>query len=153
MTLRRTGLVAMTLCRFVRIPGTVFLIGATLNFPWEMAQAPLYAPMGTLGQATWRCFRASLGDGVLVLLVWMTGAMIFRSSAWFGGSSKARLAFASIVGLGLATLVELWGLQTQRWSYGSRMPLVPGLAIGLVPLAQMAALVPLTLALTRKIAR
>ena len=93
------------------------------------------------------------GDGVLVLMVWMPGAMIFRSSAWFEGSSKARLAFASVVGLGLATLVELWGLQTQRWSYGSRMPLVPGSAIGLVPLAQMAALVPLTLALTRKIAR
>lgn len=141
----------MVLPRFVRIPGAVFLISVALNFAWEMAQAPLYTPMGTFWQATWRCFTASLGDGGLVLLVWMTGAMIFLSSAWFGGRSKGRLVFASSVGVGLAVLVELWGLQTQRWSYGSRMPLVPGTAIGLVPLAQMAALVPLTFALTRRI--
>jgi hypothetical protein len=138
--------------RLVRLPGTVFLISVALNFLWEMAQAPLYAPMGTSWQATWRCFRASLGDGVLVLLVWMAGAMMFRSSAWFVHSSKARLTFASGVGLGLAVVVEVWGLQTQRWSYDSRMPLVPGTAIGLVPLAQMAALVPLTFVLTRRVA-
>ena len=128
--------------RLVRRPGTVFLISVALNFVWEMAQAPLYALMGTSWQATWRCFRASLGDGVLVLLVWMAGAMMFRSSAWFEGSSKARLAFASTVGLGLSVLVEVWGLQTQRWSYGSRMPLVPGTVIGLVPLVRWPLLCP-----------
>jgi hypothetical protein len=138
--------------RIVRLPRTVFLISVALNFVWEMAQAPLYASMGTLWWATWRCFRASLGDGLLALLVWMTGAMMFRSPAWFVRQSKARLAFASSVGLGLAVVVEIWGLQTQRWSYSSRMPLVPGTMIGLAPLAQMAALVPLTFVLTRKIA-
>ncbi len=138
--------------RIARLPGTVFLIGIALNFVWEMAQAPLYAPMGTFWRATWRCFRASLGDGVLVLLVWMTGAMMFNSSAWFVRSSKARLAFGSSLGLGLAVLIELWGLQTQRWTYGSGMPVVPGTAIGLAPLVQMAALVPLTFVLTRRIA-
>jgi hypothetical protein len=136
--------------RILRLPGTVFLISVPLNFAWEMAQAPLYAPMGTLWRATWRCFRASLADGVLV--VWMTGTMMFRSSAWFVRSSKARVAFAISLGLGLALVVELWGLQTQRWSYGSRMPLLPGTAIGVVPLVQMVALVPLTFVLTRRIA-
>jgi hypothetical protein len=84
----------------------VFLIGIALNFVWEMVQAPPYAPMGPFWRATWRCFRASLGDGVLVLLVWVTGGMLFNSSAWFVRSSKARLAFGSSLGLGLAVLIE-----------------------------------------------
>ena len=46
-----------------------FLWAVTLNFAWEMAQAPFCESMGTVWQATRRCFVASLGDGVLILLV------------------------------------------------------------------------------------
>lgn len=137
--------------RGIRLAAIVFVVGVTLNYAWEMAQAPLYAPMGTFWQATWRCFEASLGDGVLVLVVLLTGTMVFRSGAWVVSGSRSRLAFSSGVGLSLAVLVELWGLHTQRWVYAASMPLVPGTAIGLVPLAQMAVLVPLTFGLTRKV--
>ena len=130
--------------RGVQRVAVVFAVGVILNFMWEMAQAPLYAPMGSLREATWRCFKASLGDGVLILAVVAAGVLVFRSGAWFLRMSKVRLAFASGVGLVLGVLVELWGLNAGRWTYGPLMPRVPGTSLGLVPLAQMAVLVPLT---------
>jgi hypothetical protein len=129
----------------------VYITGVILNFAWEMAQAPLYASMGTFWPATWRCFKASLGDGVVILAVWLLGATRFGSATWFLRRSVQRVAFAAGVGVSLAILVELWGLQTARWSYGSHMPLVPGTPIAIVPLAQMAVLVPLTFEFTRRI--
>ena len=122
----------------------VFGVGVILNFIWEMAQAPLYGPMGSFWEATWRCLKAGVGDGVLILAVLFAGALVFRSNAWFLRMSKVRFAFASGVGLFVAVLIELWGLNAGRWTYGPRMPLAPGTSLGLVPLAQMAVLVPLT---------
>lgn len=55
----------------------LYVIAVALNFAWEMAQAPLYGPMGTLVQASRRCFVASLGDGVLMLGVVLIGYVVF----------------------------------------------------------------------------
>lgn len=130
--------------RNARRAATVFGVGVILNFIWEMAQAPLYRPMGSFWEATWRCFNASLGDGVLVIAVWLAGGGLFGSTTWFLRLSTGRLAFATGAGLCVAVLIELWGLQAGRWSYTQHMPLVPGTLLGVVPLAQMAVLVPLT---------
>ena len=65
--------------------------------------------------------------------------------------SSPCLVFGSAIGVGIAILVELWGLQTGRWVYTPHMPVIPGTPIGVVPLAQMAILVPLTFRLTHKL--
>ena len=135
---------------YVPVASTVFAIAVPLNFVWEMVQAPLYAPMGTFWEATWRCFGASLGDGLLILVVWLTGVIVFRSEVWFSRPSAGRLAFPAGVGLGLAILVETWGLEMGRWAYGPHMPILPGTSIGIVPLLQMTVLAPLTLRLAGK---
>ena len=139
--------------RTLRLVALVSVIAVSLNFVREMAQAPLYAPMGTFWQATWRCFRASLGDGLLILVVWLAGAILFRSGNWFVRDSTGPLAFGAAAGLVLAILVETWGLETGRWAYGSRMPILLGTTMGIVPLAQMAVLAPFTLWLARRSAR
>jgi len=126
-----------------------FVAAVALNFGWEMAQARLYEPMGTVWEATRRCFVASLGDGLTILLVVATGAVLFRSSRWFVEPTLARYAFAALVGLIFAVAIELWGLATGRWSYQVHMPRVPGTVVGIVPLAQMVILTPLTLWLAR----
>ena len=45
------------------------LVAAAFNFVWEIGQSPLFAPMGGWFSGTWRCFVASLGDGVIVLVL------------------------------------------------------------------------------------
>jgi hypothetical protein len=127
----------------------VFAIAVPLNFAWEMAQAPLYRPMGTFWQGTWRCFVASLGDGLMVLMIVAVGSIVFRSALWYAQLPPHRMLFAAAGGIALAVAVELWALQTGRWSYRPPMPMLPGTGIAIVPLAQMALLVPVTLRLTR----
>lgn len=122
-----------------------FAVAVTLNFVWEMAQASLYEPMGTFWQATRRCFVANPGDGVLILLVVAAGSAVFKSPRWFVAPKTARLLFATAAGMVLALAIEWWGLRSGRWQYNPLMPMLPGTQFGLVPLAQMAILTPLTL--------
>lgn len=114
-----------------------FVSAVALNFGWEMAQARLYEPMGTAWEATRRCFVASLGDGLMMLLVVASGAMLFRTGSWFAGPMLLRSAFAALTGLIFAVAIEVWGLATGRWTYQVHMPRVPGTELGAVPLVQM----------------
>ena len=128
-----------------RLVVVTFVSAVALNFGWEMAQARLYEPMGTAWEATRRCFVASLGDGLMILLVVAGGAMLFRSVSWFVEPTLGRYAFAALTGLIFAVAIELWGLATGRWAYQMHMPRVPGTDLGAVPLAQMVILTPLSL--------
>jgi hypothetical protein len=125
---------------------TVFAVAFALNFVWEMAQAPLYGPMGTAWDATRRCLSASLGDGALVL-----GILTFVRVLIGHASVERQYALAIVVGVVVAVGVEFWGLSQGRWSYLASMPQIPGTAVGIVPLLQMAALTPVTMWLAEQV--
>jgi hypothetical protein len=128
----------------------VFVIALGLNFAWEMAQGYLYENMGTVWQATGRCLIASVGDAVMVLVAL---AMARRLSGRAATGARGReyaltIALAVIVGV----VVEWWGLSTGRWAYQPQMPRAPGTEVGVVPVIQMVALMPLTLWLADRLA-
>ena len=123
----------------------LFAVAVPFNLLWEMTQASLYAPMGTFWQATWRCFGASLGDAAMIVSIAVIGAALFGTSRWFARLTVPRLLFAALAALTVAIAVERWGLRTGRWKYNEHMPLVPGTRFGVVPLAQMVLLTPVTL--------
>lgn len=108
---------------------TVFVVAVLLNFPWEMAQSVLYAPMGSAAEASWRCFLASLGDAAMILVVFAVGWVIYQDAMWFRRRSAGRLVYTIAIGVLFGILVELWGLADGRWQYGESMPRVPILEI------------------------
>ena len=61
-----------------RIVLAVFGLVVVLNYAWEMAQAVLYEPMESLVEASWRCFVASVADGVMVVVMFAAGALMYR---------------------------------------------------------------------------
>lgn len=65
----------------------IFVIAVAVNYVWELAQAPLYGPME--GAIWWHCFVASIGDGVIVLLIFAIGAGLRRTVT---GSSDQSLS-------------------------------------------------------------
>ena len=73
----------------LRVMAALFSVAVALNFPWEMAQAVLYQPMGSIADATRRCFVASVGDGLMILAVAMAGAVIHGDAWWFRRWSTA----------------------------------------------------------------
>ena len=123
-------------------------VAAGLNFVWEMAQAPLYEPMGSGWEATRRCIVASVGDAVLVLLV--LAAIRVLSD---GASVERQYAAAAVCGVLIAIAVEFWGLNEGRWAYVPRMPRVPATSLGVVPLLQLTVLTPVTMWLGNRISR
>jgi hypothetical protein len=55
-----------------------------------------------------------------------------------------RAALMQLLALATAVAIERLALAAGRWSYSSRMVVVPGLGVGLWPLLQMAMLPPLS---------
>jgi hypothetical protein len=58
---------------------SIFVVAVSLNCLWELAQAPLYVGLGSYtGEVFWHCFVASLGDGIMVLLIVAAGWITLR---------------------------------------------------------------------------
>lgn len=83
------------------------------------------------------CFRASLGDGLLVGLIYVVCSILFKNLDWYVRMRASRYFTMLATGLAVGVLVQWTALRTHRWAYASTMPLVPGLQIGLVPIVQM----------------
>ena len=123
-----------------------FLVAVAVNFVWEIGQSVLFAPMGGWLSGSWRCFVASLGDGVIVVTIAAAGWLLFRRVDWFIRPGLAGYVFTAALGIAVAVLIERWSVSAGRWSYSGGMPMVPVLDVGLVPVVQMVILPPLVFA-------
>jgi hypothetical protein len=122
-----------------------FAVAVPLNYVWELAQVPFYAGLERYNAAVfWHCFKASLGDGVMVLLIASVGWISFQRWDWFQRPGGAGYVVMLTAGLVLAVVVEWVAVFIlARWEYTDKMSTVPTLGIGLVPIAQMLILPPL----------
>lgn len=122
------------------IAGISFLINAI----WENAQAPLYQGYSNFWQHLPICWTASLGDVLIILILYFVLAAINRNMFWIAKISRVDIvivvALGSLIGIG----IEKWSLINQRWQYGSAMPLIPYIEVGLLPVLQMILLPLLT---------
>ena len=116
-----------------------------VNYGWELAQAPLYVGMENYSIAVLRhCFVASLGDGLMVLLIVAAGWLVLRHQYWFDRPGVPGYLVMLTTGFFLAVLVEWVGVHVLgRWQYTETMPVMPGLGVGVIPIAQMLLLPPL----------
>ena len=121
----------------------LFLVSVAVNYPWELAQSPLYEWPGESRNEWWHCFVASLGDGVLVLTIFGAGWLAFGRANWFSRPGLRGYFLMLLSGLLIAAVVEWIAIeQLHRWTYAHQMPLIPGLEVGVVPIAQMLLLPP-----------
>jgi hypothetical protein len=92
----------------------------------------------------WHCFVASLGDDLLVLLIYAAGWVVLRQANWFSQPGVRGYALMLVSGLTIAVTIEWIGVYVlYRWAYHPSMPGLPVIEIGIVPVVQMLALPPL----------
>jgi hypothetical protein len=128
----------------LRTIATVFTLAVIINYPWELAHSPLYEGMSDFSHALWYCFVASLGDGLLVLLIFGAGCVALRRSDWFVSPGRRGYLVMLAVGLVIGMVVEWTAVHVMgRWTYAPRMPVIPIFNVGLTPVAQMLTLPPL----------
>jgi hypothetical protein len=121
-----------------RFLAVLFSVAVAINFVWEMVQMPLYENMPWASLRSWLlCFRASLGDGVIVLFIWLLGALLYRRRHWFRRLTPGTVGVLLIAGAAIAVGIEVHALAVGRWSYSQYMPLVPPLGVGLSPFVQL----------------
>ena len=127
----------------LRVFAAVFVVGVIVNYVWELAQAPLFSG-STPGNVWWHCFVASLGDGLILLLILVIGWCTHRRLVWFFKPGISAYAVMIVSGILIAIVIEWIAVHVaQRWSYAAAMPLLPVLDIAFVPVAQMVLLPPL----------
>ena len=69
---------------------------------------------------------------------------MLRQPDWFEQPGVFGYVVMVTAGLVMAVLIEWLGVHVlKRWEYTEKMPIAPGLGIGLVPIAQMLFLPPL----------
>jgi len=110
-----------------------------LHFAWEMLQTPFFAGMSERAHwpATIRCLQATLGDVVMGTFAFMCAAVCADTRFWFQKPDRLAIIVYLGVGLLLTTALEWSAINwSARWAYAPSMPVLPGLGVGLVPLAQ-----------------
>ncbi len=77
----------------------IFVIAVILNFPWERAQSSLYLTKDGTAIPWWHCMLASLGDGLLILLMFWAGQVVFGNRAWFARPGLRGYLLMALTGL------------------------------------------------------
>lgn len=134
---------------------TLFLVAVPLNLVWEVAQITAYDfPEATLLAVVVGCFVPSLGDGLMTLMIYWTGWLLFRDWQWILHPETSGYLLIMGAGLIFAVLVEWNALyRTGAWGYNERMIIVPTLGVGILPALQMVVLPAATVVLVQRIRR
>src|SRR5713101_7402630 len=113
-------------------------------FAWEMLQAPAFTGMPRdWPAATLACAMATLGDMVILVLLYALGVGIFGAPQWFASPHFARYALILLAAVVVHVGVERLMVGLGRWGYAPGHPLVPLLGVGVLVVLQPLLLVPL----------
>lgn len=127
------------------------LLGIPFNFMWEVLQKPLFVAAAGMTQweSTIMCLDFAVRDGLMLVAIYWLVSLFARSHGWI--QSPTGLQVLVYIGLGvLLTLVlENYHLQRGDWAYGSGMPTLPVIGVGLAPVAQWVFVPAFVLFLTR----
>lgn len=131
----------------------VVVFSLLFNLAWEFWQTPFFGGLaeGPHWKGVLLCTKAAFGDAFISLLAYWVVCVAARTRQWVKRPTRVQVVI--FVGAGLAVTLFLEILATRvfdRWSYGEAMPVLPGLGVGLLPLAQWALLPPVVLWVVRR---
>ena len=120
-----------------------FAVAVAINFFWEVTQMPLYAGQGSIANVAVHCIAPSLGDGIIVLMIFGVGRVFLHRSDWPDQPRVSGYMLMLLSGFTLAVFIEWVAVYILgRWSYTVAMPLLLGSGIGVIPILQMLVLPP-----------
>jgi hypothetical protein len=130
--------------------GTLFSMAVILSYPWELAHLLFYRWWDiTWTAVTFTCFKAALGDGLLILGLYGLGCALFKHREWVLNPGFAGYSFLAFSGMAVAVAIEWHAVVWSRWAYSSLMPLVPVVGVGLYTVLQLMVLPPLVAYVTQ----
>ncbi len=107
-----------------------------LNFTWEVIQIPLYKGSSFTANHIAFCALGSLADVIMVLLLYLGFAFIFRKPFWIQDARWQKVIILILIGAIGAILSEMRHLSLGSWSYDDSMPIIPVVKVGISPVLQ-----------------
>lgn len=93
----------------------------------------------------WMCTRASIGDGLISVLAYLTVRYRDDAPDWYRSPGKSQYVVYLSVGVLLTIVLEWINIYLLgRWDYSPLMPVIPGINVGIIPVLQWL-IVPLVL--------
>lgn len=126
----------------------VAIFAFLLNFVWEFWQVPFYAdmPSSPHWQATKVCSLATVGDVAITLVSFWVVAAVSRTRTWVLQPSAPQVFVFTMTGIVVTVIAERVATELlYLWTYADRMPTLPLLSTGLLPLLQWMILPPLVI--------
>src|SRR3989344_1517934 len=111
--------------------GFIILI---LNLIWEFSHYRLYIDLTGI-PSTIHLIIASFTDLFLVLIMLLIISIFRKNPNWIEKPQKRDYIIIIVLGMLIATVIEVYSLSNGRWSYTEFMPTIFG--IGLSPLIQL----------------
>ena len=112
------------------------ILAFLVNFAWELIQIPLYKnPVYDINHIAF-CALASLADVLMVLLLYFTIAIIFKSPFWVKSLKIYQVIIVALAGGAGAALSEKRHLLLGSWAYSDSMPIIPFIHAGISPVLQ-----------------
>ncbi len=115
---------------------TITVLSFLLNFAWELIQVPLYIPSLYSLEHIAFCALASLADVIMVLLLYLGFALIFKNPLWIQHLKWKRIVIVILTGGTGAVLAEIRHLSLGTWAYADSMPIIPIINVGISPVLQ-----------------
>ncbi|MGY3090884.1 hypothetical protein ACVWYF_003948 [Hymenobacter sp. UYAg731] len=123
-----------------RFVGFALVLAFALNFIWELSHCLLYEGCGYDPLHVAFLALASLADAIMAALLYLGLALVYQDGLWVRQLTWVRASWLVIIGGAGAALTEVVHLAAGNWVYTDRMPLIPGLGVGLSPVLQFAVL-------------
>lgn len=138
-------MVRQTLIRTFSIP--LFVVSFGLNWIWEIAQMFLYKvkPSEMWTHILLYCTLATVIDASVTVASYKLATVFVRNLGQERNGGWKLYALMALFGAIWAVFFELAASGFGLWSYSERMPLVPVIKVGLLPLLQLTFLMPAAL--------
>lgn len=110
------------------------LFVAILNLVWEFSHYKLYIDLTGM-PSNIHLILASFVDLFLIFFIFLINSILRKSIDWIENPKKSDYAVIVILGILIATIIEIYSLSNGRWAYTNLMPTIFG--IGISPLIQL----------------
>lgn len=132
------------------------MFGLPLELLWEIAQFPLYTIWheGEWHYIIYALVHCTLGDLLILLVVYWTVALLNRNRFWYRTSILVNGFLFTLLGLAYTIFSELMNVNVKgAWDYTELMPIIPVIGIGGMPFMQWVLIPPVLLWLMWMFAR